>query len=457
MRALARCVLSPAVLVGFALAAPAAGAAPVSVELRIEGKSQTLFEGPIATEGHQVQASSDTQQRSCNGINPNVPENTAPGATPTAAAVDAMGLIGETFDGRWYEGLDDYLITRWGAQRSGEGESWFLLVNSVLSSVGGCQLELHQGAGVLWAYEPSPTKLLALYPAGATPGAPPLTATAALRVPFAFQVASHGVKEGRPPAYPESAGYAPYSGAAISPVSTTPPGFETVQTASSETVVTNAEGRATITFSQPGWHRLKASASGSGVVRSNRLDVCVPAPCATGCGPLPPDDQLRNAPTGSGVAETGGGGSGTCSSHGAGSEPPAAVPQSGSSGSLVSRGLRIRGLVLFPLDARSPALHYHGRWRFVVDVGAWHRVVALGSAGATLSVRLGRGRPAFLVRDSVHRTRVQITAGGRSETFTAPVGRVTRLLLARARSRVGLVHLRVLSGRVGIDGVALTA
>ena len=38
-----------------------AGAAPREVNVRIEGKSETLFEGPILTEGHDVRASSDTQ------------------------------------------------------------------------------------------------------------------------------------------------------------------------------------------------------------------------------------------------------------------------------------------------------------------------------------------------------------------------------------------------------------
>jgi hypothetical protein len=453
MRALTRSLAPLAIAVGFALAAAAAGAAPTAVQLRVEGKSQTLFEGPIASEGHQVRATSDTQARSCDGISPNVPQNTAPGATPTAAAVDAMGLIGETFDGRWYSGLDDYLITRWGPQRSGEGESWFLLVNSALSNLGGCQLELHEGASVLWAFVPSPAKLLALYPAGGAPGAPPLTATASLGAPFALEVASHGVKEGKPPAYPESTGYAPYAAAAISPVTTSPQGFETVQSASPATVMTNAEGKATITFSEPGWHRLKATAGGEDVVRSNRLDVCVPAPGAADCGSPPPDDQRRNTHA-AGSPEPGAGGGG--------SHPPAggvhteASPY-GSAGATAARELRIGGLLLFPLDARAPALHYRGRWRLVIDKRAWHGVVAMGAKGATLSVRLARGRPAFIVRDAARRTRVQISAGSRTETFTVPASRSTHLLLSPRRARGGVVRLRVLSGAVGVDGVAVTA
>src|SRR3954454_23176512 len=39
-----------AVTLASALLAPAAGAAPVSVQLRIEGPTRTLFEGPVATD-----------------------------------------------------------------------------------------------------------------------------------------------------------------------------------------------------------------------------------------------------------------------------------------------------------------------------------------------------------------------------------------------------------------------
>jgi hypothetical protein len=438
---------------GLVLAAPAAGAASTVVQLRIEGKTQTLFEGPLASQGHAVQASSDSQPRSCNGVNPNDPENVLPGATPTAAAVDAMALLGESFDGRWYEGLDDYLISRWGPQRAAEGESWFLLVNHMLSNVGGCQLELHEGADVLWAYELSPSKSLALYPAGGAPGAPPLTATATLGAPFALEVSSRSVKEGRPPVAPESAGFVPYSGAAIAPVQTSAQSFETVEGASPAVVKTNAEGRASVTFTEPGWHRLKASASAFGVVRSNRLDVCVPAVGASDCGPPPVDDLLRPSSSGQSVETTLPGGART-PQPGVGAQSTPSRPSS-TGGVLGARELRIDGLVLEPLGAHAAALHYRGRWRFVPDRRAWHGVVALGRAGAMLSVRLGAGRPAFIVRDVRRRALVRISAAGHSTTFAVTASSATRLLIAARRARAGSVRLRVLAGTVGIDGVAL--
>ena len=287
-----------------ALVASNAQAAPTQVNVRIEGRSETLFEGPILTEGHDVQASSDTQERSCDGINPNDPENTTPGPTPTAASVDAMSLIGETFDGQWYGGYDDYFITRWGPDQEEQGMSWGILVNNVFTDVGGCQYELRTGDEVLWAYNAFEHRpFLALLPvaAGYTSGTRPLTATAELGKPFEVEVLDYDdEEEDVPPAAPARTGSSPYEGAEVSPVQTSVKGFEKVETTSPETVTTNADGKASITFTTPGWHRIKATAVNTGgeedAIRSNRLDVCVPEAGASGCGEPPAEDQVRIPP-----------------------------------------------------------------------------------------------------------------------------------------------------------------
>jgi hypothetical protein len=96
-------------------------------------------------------------------------------------------------------------------------------------------------------------------------------------------------------------------------VQTSAKGFERVQTESPETVKTDSEGKASITFKTPGWHRIKATvvdAQGEeDAVRSNRLDVCVPpeggAPPqdltpvegATSCDEMPAADRTRTPPT----------------------------------------------------------------------------------------------------------------------------------------------------------------
>jgi hypothetical protein len=276
-----------------------AQATPTLVNVRIEGKSETLFEGPIRTEGHDVEASSDSEARPCDGIDPLDPQNKTPGPTPTAASVDAMSLIGETFDGQWYPGYHDYFITRWGPDREEEGMSWGILVNNVLTNVGGCQYELSTGNEVLWAYNAFGHRpFLALFPAGDTSGTRPLTATAEPNKPFEVEVLDYSDDaEDLPPAYPERTGSAPFEDADVSPVATNAKGFERVETESPATVTTNAQGKASITFTEPGWHRIKATAiNGEGeedVIRSNRLDVCVPNVSETSCGEPPAEDVPR--------------------------------------------------------------------------------------------------------------------------------------------------------------------
>jgi len=273
----------------FILAAAAAQAVPAEVNVRIEGRSETLFEGPILTDGHAVQAASDAEAHHCDGTNNGA--HPAPGPTPTAAGVDAMSILGEDFDGLWYAppSFDDYFIKRWGpdGQDLGKGEFWGILVNNVFTSVGGCQYQLDGGDEVLWAYNAVGGRpLLALFPAAYSGGARPLTATAELNQPFEIEVDSYeDGNEGVPPASPERTGANPFTGAEVAPVVAGPGGFESVETDDPEAVVTGADGRASIVFDQPGWHRIKAtvsdSAGGESAIRSNRLDVCVPEPPAT--------------------------------------------------------------------------------------------------------------------------------------------------------------------------------
>ncbi|HEY0278043.1 MAG TPA: hypothetical protein VGC32_07220 [Solirubrobacterales bacterium] len=297
------------------LIAAAAGAAPTTVNVRIEGATETLFEGPIAVEPHGVKASSDTEARSCDGINPLDPENTAPEPTPTAASADAMALVGESFDGKWYEGFNDYFITRFGPDAEKEGKSWGILVNNTFTSVGGCQYQLDGGDEVLWVFNAFTSRpFLALFPTAAnyTAGPRPLTATATLGEPFEVEVAAYADdQEGNPTEGSVRAGSTAYEGADVSPVTTNAKGFEKVETGDAATVVTNSEGKASITFTTPGWHRIKATVPGTGsgaveeeTIRSNRLDVCVLGTGETSCGAPPAEDAVRVPPSTPG--ETGG-------------------------------------------------------------------------------------------------------------------------------------------------------
>ena len=300
-----------------ALAAPGAGAAPTAVNVRIEGKSETLFEGPVLAEPHGVRAASDSiapKIRRCDGTNPSNPAGVgSPTSTPTAVTADGMSLVGESFDGKWYDDLEDYFLTRWGpdVQNVGAAAYWGLLVNDVFTAVGGCQYPLDAGDEVLWIYDAfkgRPT--LALFPE--TPhydaGPRPLTATATLNQPFPVEVVSYADDlENKPPAAPTRQGSSGFLGAKVAPVITGAKGFQRVDTASGATVTTDAAGKASVTFATPGWHRIKATVGSAGAesaIRSNRLDVCVPGGGGTplegavDCGELPAADQARTpAPT----------------------------------------------------------------------------------------------------------------------------------------------------------------
>jgi hypothetical protein len=289
-------------VLSLAVAAPLAEAAPTQVNVRIEGAAETIFEGPIMTDAHRVRGSSDSQWRRCDGINVNVPLNKVPGVVPTSAAADAMRVIGESFDGLWYGQYEDYFVKRWGpdGQDGGENEYWGIIVNNVFTDVGGCQYQLGVGDEVLWIYDAfDGRERLALYPAGYSGGAAPLTATATLNQPFEVEVDTwEGYDEGSPPPAPTRT-TTPYEGAEVAPVITNGQGFQRVDTASAATRVSDADGKASITFATPGWHRIKATDVGVGedaVVRSNRLDVCVPQAPATDCGALPADAQVRTPP-----------------------------------------------------------------------------------------------------------------------------------------------------------------
>jgi len=313
--------------------APVAQAAPAQVNVRIEGRYETLFEGPILTEGHNVRASSDSSApaggRRCNGLNNG--KNPSPGPTPTAAGADAMSLIGEDFDGLWYaEPFEDYFIKRWGpdAQSEGAGEYWGLVVNNVFTSVGGCQYQLDGSDEVLWVYDAfSSRPRLLLYPAGYSAGALPAPVTVAAGEPLALEVDSWGgYDEGDPPPAPTRS-TAPYDGAEIAPVATGAQGFQQVETDSSAAVTTGADGKAEIAFAQAGWHRIKATAVNSTgdetVVRSNRLDVCVtPDPS---CATLPPEDLVRTPPATPGEE----GGDGEEAGEPGGAPPVDATPRTG--------------------------------------------------------------------------------------------------------------------------------
>jgi hypothetical protein len=99
------------VLVSLLSLSGAALAAPVTVNLRVEGSSTTLFEGPVTTQGETISTPSSGGAHPCN-YSENGPssekgtsENENGGnisGTPTTALHDAALASGLAFDASWF-------------------------------------------------------------------------------------------------------------------------------------------------------------------------------------------------------------------------------------------------------------------------------------------------------------------------------------------------------------------
>jgi hypothetical protein len=277
--------------------------------VRIEGKSETLYEGKLPVSIQQVEATSDTEPHECDGISEAGEE---PAVTPTLASAEAMESIGQTFDGQWYSYIGpygDYFITRWGPdeQDNAAGAWWGVLVNNELTNVGGCQYRLDEEDEALWLYNAfaSPGRpLLALFPEAAhyTEGPRPTQVTVTAGEPLPLEVVAYPAGgEGVAAESPSRAGSSAYEGAEIAPVTVGEHGFQRVDTTSPEAVITNAEGKASITYSTPGTYRLKATVGEPGdesVVRSNGLEVVVVAkPAASEDVQQPATQAVATPPT----------------------------------------------------------------------------------------------------------------------------------------------------------------
>ncbi|MBF6621293.1 MAG: hypothetical protein ITG02_13825 [Patulibacter sp.] len=323
--------LAATTIIASLAAAATAPAAPSDQRIRIEGRSATLFEGPVRTDGHTIKAASDNRPRPCDGS----ASGGGPNATPTAAADDAMRLTGQTFDGRWGS-HQDYFVTRFGpdGQEPGSAAYWGIVVNGIYTSVGGCQYRLKPGDQTLWLYDAFNAKpQLRLDGPGsigeataAVEGGPSVAPvqqvfTVGLAQPFPVSV-QQSVSRGDVGA-PGARG--PAAGVMVAPVVTDATGWQAVVRGGAGSVVTGPDGRATLSWDTPGWKRIKAD--GDGFVRSNRLDVCV-----LPCGPAPADALARTAPpttlpapdpgTGTGSGSLVDGSSGSSSGDGGGRALP---------------------------------------------------------------------------------------------------------------------------------------
>ncbi|KAI0252210.1 hypothetical protein BJV78DRAFT_359031 [Lactifluus subvellereus] len=120
-----------------------------SVNLRIEGKTKTIFEGTVYTCGHRVTTPSGGT-RHCNGTNNDT--NPCTGPTCTTALDDGNKVAKYGFDGTYSEEYDDFFITSIGIEKPTYPDFWAICLNFILTPVGGCQQKVKQDDQVLFAY-----------------------------------------------------------------------------------------------------------------------------------------------------------------------------------------------------------------------------------------------------------------------------------------------------------------
>lgn len=437
------------------LAALAGTAHAATIGVRIEGQSRTLFEGPVSTTGRNVQSLSERATgaiRRCDGTNNSGSTQIVP--TGTAATADALSILGQGFDGDWYDEYEDYLISRLGD----EAGNWRLFKGLAFSGVGGCQLKLADGEGVLWANQSGAPLALTLNGSTATTtaGAEIYEATADGAVAQSFGVPAGGTLD----------------------LSVLPGGR---------------------------WYRIKARMAAR--VRSPRIDWC-----SSACPAKPADMQTRvppppvfygpggrvipNSPevartvTALRVSRPVAGRSAyrrgriavrwrvleqgvgllrwTISSDDLTTKAKRYVTRArattGTSALLrlpAGRAHALRftatdrlqrdhtsavGRVLVPIDDRSKAVRRSGPWRKARSSKAWLGTLLRGRRGARLKVRLAAGRPALVLRGK--RTAVVRIGSKRLRV------RGGRTALGAKRRKAGSVTITVVRGSIDLDGVA---
>jgi len=454
----------PVALAIAAVSAPSAAAAPVTVHVRIEGVTSTIFDGPVTTDEHQTTTPADgNTPRVCNGTSVGNPA----GPTATTALDDAAKLGGFTWDGPWDDVTfhDYYPYSRIGPDTVDPNTHyWSLWRNWHFADFGGCGQRVSQGDDIVWAYEDFNTSPLLL-----------LTGPTAAREGESLTVKVIDGQTGIVQA-----------GATVGGATT------------------GADGQATLSFPNSGIYRLKAERADA--IRSNALVVCVdPAgaePCtssdkaAPSVAPSLPGRRLASErgrsrtlliswqasdADGAGVAyysvdvreladgvKTSAAGdwkpleertalTGVHFRGDAGSSYQfriTAVDRAANSASVVTDPL------VLPVDDRDRSLwRFASGWKQSRSGSAWGgTVVRAEDAGATATLRFTGRSVSLIGRKLRHGGRLRVTLAGKTRTLSVRGhSRARSVLWNSARLRSGSHVLRVRSlgnGPVELDAVA---
>jgi hypothetical protein len=238
------------------LAAPGpAVAAPVTVNLRVEGPTKTAFEGPVTTDLRTFRFTGDPADHQCDGTAANSGDSPSPVPTRGAAIATAseqapfsiLGTWNDQFGGATFEEVGGESV----AFDSASGAFFGEFKNWQPSNYGACGDPIATGDEVLFAYGPFGAPLLQLTgPVRAAPG------------------------EAVPVKVVDGATGAPVGGASVAGAAT------------------GADGTATVGPLARGETDLKASKDGA--IRSNRLRVCVTDGADGFCGTTRPGETTSS-------------------------------------------------------------------------------------------------------------------------------------------------------------------
>jgi hypothetical protein len=238
------------IVLGLIGAAPAA-AAPVTVDLRIEGADRTLFEGPVTVDVRTFRFTGESVEHRCDGTaDENGGPSPVPAPTRAAAVAEAAERTPFAIRGQWFSSFGSPSFDEVAGEDVRYDPATFRYLaeykNDQFSSLGSCGDPVQSGDDVLFAYADGSERLLALSgPASARPD----------------QAVSVKVTD--------AATGAPVEGASVGDR------------------FTAADGTAVVgPFSQRGANDLKASKPGT--IRSNRVRVCVTDGADGSCGTTVP-------------------------------------------------------------------------------------------------------------------------------------------------------------------------